>query len=137
MAEAVSRELARTPVSALVDQFQNGMVLQDHQASNGYRSAMNRSRSPGRELDSQVPSMPLPMPMQMPTQMQVRLFNYFFKTITSLSKYDLTPCNNVYQTKIQPTILNLPLRYCFLYFIYIIVFLRFFLPNSLFAGLLF
>lgn len=64
------RDLNRTPVNALADQFQNGMSFQD--GNSGYNNAvqqqqqqqmqqqqqqqqramMNRSRSPGRELDS-------------------------------------------------------------------------------------
>ena len=58
------RDLNRTPVNALVDQFQNGINF--HQDSgvggvgggyNAQRSLMNRSRSPGRELDSMPPQM--------------------------------------------------------------------------------
>ena len=54
------REMARTPVHALADQFQNGMYLHDGGGGGGggggsgsYHRNMNRSRSPGRELDSQ------------------------------------------------------------------------------------
>ncbi len=57
------REINRTPVNALAEQFQNGMNFQDNSGSvvGGYnqqqqqqqqRNMMNRSRSPGRELDS-------------------------------------------------------------------------------------
>lgn len=49
------REINRTPVNALAEQFQNGMNFQDNSGGGGYnpqRSMMNRSRSPGRELDS-------------------------------------------------------------------------------------
>jgi hypothetical protein len=58
------REINRTPVNALAEQFQNGMNFQDNNGVvGGYnsqqqqqRNMMNRSRSPGRELDSH-PSM--------------------------------------------------------------------------------
>ena len=63
------REMARTPVNALSDQFQNGMYLHDAGSGAGsgsYHRNMNRSRSPGRELDSQ--------PQQ---QHSVRFFFYF------------------------------------------------------------
>ena len=55
--DADIREMTRTPVNALADQFQNGMVFQDggHPAQGSVYRNMNRSRSPGRELDSQPP----------------------------------------------------------------------------------
>ena len=48
------RDISRTPVNALVEQFQNGINFQEN-SSGGYNNRntlMNRSRSPGRELDS-------------------------------------------------------------------------------------
>lgn len=53
------REMSRTPVNALVDQFQNGLTFHDSGNSappggggGSYNRNMNRSRSPGRDLDS-------------------------------------------------------------------------------------
>ncbi len=49
--------LNRTPVNVLAEQFQNGINFhQDGQTQTQQRSMMNRSRSPGRELDSGGPS---------------------------------------------------------------------------------
>lgn len=67
MNDPAIREMTRTPVNALTDQFQNGMYLHDGGAGGGsgggsYHRNMNRSRSPGRELDSQ------------PQQHSVRIF---------------------------------------------------------------
>ena len=62
------RDLNRTPVNALVDQFQNGINFHHPDGNtagyNAQRSMMNRSRSPGRELDS------------MPTQQQQQQMHY-------------------------------------------------------------
>ena len=47
------REINRTPVNALAEQFQNGINFhQDGYNNQQSRNLMNRSRSPGRELDS-------------------------------------------------------------------------------------
>ncbi|XP_057379722.1 membrane-associated guanylate kinase, WW and PDZ domain-containing protein 1-like isoform X1 [Daphnia carinata] len=56
------REINRTPVNALADQFQNGMNFQENNGYNNQqqqqqRNVMNRSRSPGRELDTHPTSM--------------------------------------------------------------------------------
>lgn len=54
------REINRTPVNALAEQFQNGMNFQENNGYNNQqqqRNVMNRSRSPGRELDSHPSSM--------------------------------------------------------------------------------